>query len=135
MSFSMPIAAATFGLVSLVSLVSLGGCDRKSNASTESTSIPPAAPGELRVLAGEHGFSPSSLAIPKGAAGSLATVSFVRTTDQTCATEVVFPDLDIDKKLPLNEVVNVDVPVDKARTLSFQCGMGMYKGAVVVSSK
>jgi plastocyanin domain-containing protein len=113
-------------------LLGLGGCDKKSAASTESTSIGPAAPGELRVTAGEHGFSPGSLAIPKGPPGSLATVSFMRTTDQTCATEVVFPELDIKKALPLNEAVAINVPSDSARTLTFQCGMGMYKGAVLV---
>jgi plastocyanin domain-containing protein len=106
----------------------LWACDKKSDASVEVTG----APGELRVTAGEHGFSPSSLPLPKGGPGSLATVTFVRTTDQTCATEVVFPELDIKKTLPLNAPVTVDVPNDAARTLSFQCGMGMYKGALVV---
>jgi plastocyanin domain-containing protein len=62
-------------------------------------------------------------------------VSFVRTTDQTCATEVVFPDLGINQKLPLNQPVKVDVPTDAAKTLTFQCGMGMYKGSVVVTEK
>ena len=103
-------------------------CDKKSDARVEATG----APGELRVTAGEHGFSPPSLTLPKGAAGSLAMVTFVRTTDQTCATEVVFPELDIKKVLPLNAPVTVDVPNDAARTLTFQCGMGMYKGALVV---
>ena len=93
---------------------------------------PAAQPGELRVTASEHGFTPASLAIPKGAAGSSLTVSFVRTTDQTCATEVVFPELDIKKPLPLNQVVAINVPSDAARTLTFQCGMGMYKGALLV---
>jgi plastocyanin domain-containing protein len=130
MTFSMTAAAAIFGLGSFVSLASLGGCDKSSEASTGS--LPPAAPGELRVVASEHGFLPSSLPIPKGAPGSLATVSFVRTTDQTCATEVVFPELDIKKTLPLNELVAINVPSDSARTITFQCGMGMYKGAVLV---
>jgi plastocyanin domain-containing protein len=106
---------------------SLGGCDKKSEAGADL-----GAPGDLRVRAGEHGFSPTSMMLPKGAAGSLATVTFVRTTDQTCATEVVFPDLDIKKALPLNTPVTIDVPSDAPRTLSFQCGMGMYKGALVV---
>lgn len=90
------------------------------------------ATGELRVVSGEHGFVPSSLALPKGAAGSTATVTFVRTTDKTCATEVVFPELDVKKDLPLNQPVGIVVPTDNPRTLTFQCGMAMYKGALVV---
>jgi plastocyanin domain-containing protein len=87
------------------------------------------------VTASEHGFSPSSFKLAQGGPGSHSTVSFVRTTDQTCATEVVFPDLGIKKDLPLNEPVKVDVPTDTAKTLVFQCGMAMYKGAVVVTEK
>jgi len=86
------------------------------------------------VTAGEHGFTPTSLNVPSGGPGSHRTVTFVRTTDKTCATEVVFPDLNIEKKLPLNQVVPVDLPTDSAKTLTFQCGMAMYKGAVVVTA-
>jgi len=87
------------------------------------------------VTAGEHGFAPPSLKLPSGGPGSHTPVSFVRTTDKTCATEVVFPDLKIEQKLPLNEVVSVDLPTDGAKTLSFQCGMGMYKGSIVVTQR
>ena len=87
------------------------------------------------VTASEHGFTPSSIKLAAGGAGSHGTVTFVRTTDKTCATEVVFPDLNIEKKLPLNQVVPVDVPTDTAKTLTFQCGMAMYKGAVVVTAR
>jgi plastocyanin domain-containing protein len=87
------------------------------------------------VVANEHGFSPASLKLTQGGAGSHATVTFVRTTDRTCATAVVFPDLNLQRDLPLDKVVSVEVPTDSARTLSFQCGMGMYKGALVVTSK
>jgi plastocyanin domain-containing protein len=116
-------------VAALACTVVLVACDKRSDASDQ---VPPAAPGELRVTANEHGFSPPSLALPKGAAGSMATVTFLRTTDQTCATEVVFPDLDLKKSLPLNQAVAVQVPNDTPRSLSFQCGMGMYKGALVV---
>jgi plastocyanin domain-containing protein len=114
----------------ILALAALVACDRRSGASGEGA--PPAAPGELRVTAGEHGFAPSSLTVPKGPPGSMATISFVRTTDQTCATEVVFPDLDVKKELPLYLVVAVEIPGDAARTMTFQCGMGMYKGALLV---
>ena len=86
------------------------------------------------VTAGEHGFTPASLKLRAGGPGSHHAVTFVRTTDKTCATEVVFPDLKIEQKLPLNQVVSVDLPTDAEKTLTFQCGMAMYKGAVVVTS-
>ena len=34
--------------------------------------------------------------------------------------------------MPLNEPVVIEVPTTEARTLTFQCGMAMYKSAVVV---
>lgn len=130
---------AAWTVVALASLaLALGAaCDKRASGGTESSSGPAAsgpaaAPGQLRVTAGEHGFSPASLDLPKGAPGSTAAVTFVRVTDKTCATEVVFPDLNVKKDLPLNTPVTVDVPTDNARTLTFQCGMAMYKGALVV---
>jgi plastocyanin domain-containing protein len=108
------------------------GCSKNSEPSPESSSTSLASPGAARVAVGEHGFAPTSLVLPKGAAGSTAPVTFVRTTDQTCAKEVVFPDLGIKKDLPLNQPVTIDVPTDTSRTLAFQCGMAMYKGALVV---
>lgn len=76
-----------------------------------------------------EGFSPSSMAVAKGVP---LTLEFRRVSDQTCATKVVFPDLKIEKDLPLNEIVAIEVPTNEARTLVFQCGMGMYKSRVVV---
>ena len=112
--------AFTIGLVCL-------GCASCSKSSA-------AAGPQADVTASEHGFTPESLNVPAGGPGSHRSVTFVRTTDKTCATEVVFPDLKIEKKLPLNQVVPVDLPTDSAKTLSFQCGMGMYKGAIVVTA-
>ncbi|HEY8041693.1 MAG TPA: cupredoxin domain-containing protein [Polyangiaceae bacterium] len=118
-------AAVAWTLLALSVSVASGAC-KKSDASTT-----PMAD----VTASEHGFTPASLKLAQGGPGSHASVTFVRTTDKTCATEVVFPDLKIEQKLPLNQVVSVDVPTDKAGTLTFQCGMAMYKGALVVTEK
>jgi plastocyanin domain-containing protein len=110
------------------------GCDKKAEtgSSTASPEGPAQPSGGMRVVVGEHGFAPASLSVSKGAAGSTAPITFLRTTDETCAKEVVFPDLGIKKDLPLNTPVTVDVPADSARTLTFQCGMAMYKGTLVV---
>ena len=121
--FTRPMVACAAAL--MAALAGLGTACKKSDAST------PAAD----VTASEHGFSPPSLKLTQGGPGSHAAVTFVRTTDKTCATEVVFPELSLERKLPLNQVVSVEVPTDTARTLTFQCGMAMYKGALVVTSK
>jgi plastocyanin domain-containing protein len=117
-------ALLVFSLASSAAPVSLAACDRK-------TEISPMA----AVTATDHGFSPPSLALPQGAPGSHTTVTFVRTTDKTCATEVVFPSLKVEQKLPLDQVVSIEVPTDAVQTLTFQCGMGMYKGSLLVKAK
>lgn len=90
----------------------------------------PLPPGAIAVTADSKGFTPSSVTVKKGAPASLV---FTRTSDDTCATEVVFPDLNVKKDLPKGKPVTIDIPTDKEQKLTFQCGMGMYKSAVVVS--
>jgi hypothetical protein len=128
----VPIASAVFALAAVTALAA-PGCDKKSDAAPTPvpvSAMPVAAPGQLRVTADNHGFTPSSLTVP--ASSSHVTVQFIRTTDETCATEVVFPDLHIKQDLPLNQVVGVELPGGAGRTLHFQCGMGMFKGEIVV---
>lgn len=85
--------------------------------------------GHVAITASEDGFAPASITVKKG---SPLTLDFKRTSEKTCATEVVFPELKIEKPLPLGQVVSIDVPTDSDRTLTFQCGMAMYKSKVVV---
>lgn len=99
------------------------GCSKKENVS--------APTGPIAVTADEKGFTPSSVTVKKGAP---ATLVFTRTTDDTCATAVVFPELNVKKDLPKGQPVSITVPTDKERTLSFECGMGMFKSSVVVKS-
>jgi hypothetical protein len=92
----------------------------------------PAAPEgvqQTKVIADDKGFTPSRVEVQKGKPARLV---FVRTTEDTCAKEVVFPDLKMEKELPLRTAVNIDIPTGDARTLTFQCGMAMYKSAVVI---
>lgn len=81
------------------------------------------------VTVDEDGFHPSSITVAKGKPARLV---FTRTTDETCAKQVVFPELSLKKDLPLGEKVAIDVPTSEPRKLTFQCGMGMYKSSVVV---
>ncbi len=81
------------------------------------------------ITADGRGFHPSSVEISKG---QKTTLEFRRTSDETCATSVVLPDLKLEKALPLNQTVAIELPADVSSTLTFQCGMGMYHGKVVV---
>ncbi len=108
---------------SLGTLVS--GCNKKTDAAPAA-----AQTGPVAITVDGDGFKPSSVTFKKGAPASLV---FTRTVDDTCATEVVFPQLDIKKELPKNTPVTITVPTDKEQKLTFQCGMGMYKSSVVVS--
>lgn len=98
-------------------------------AACKDSSADDARSGTIAIKADEKGFTPPSVTLKKG---EKATLVFTRTSDQTCATEVVFPDLKIKKDLPLNTPVSIDVPTDTARSLTFQCGMAMFKGSIVV---
>jgi RND family efflux transporter MFP subunit len=82
----------------------------------------------MRVEIGEQGFVPDRLTLR---AGVPAQITFVRTTNNTCATEVVFPSLGVKRALPLNEPVTIEVTPARGE-LAFACGMDMLKGTVVV---
>jgi plastocyanin domain-containing protein len=117
-----------------VSIVVLAACNKTSaqdvGSSQNSAQAATVTDGQvLAVQVGEDGFSPNQVQVRRG---SKATLRFTRTTDKTCATAVVFPDLGINQPLPLNQAVDITVPSDQARTLTFQCGMGMYQSKVVV---
>jgi len=82
-----------------------------------------------KVMVTEQGFEPARVTVR---ARRPARITFVRTTDKTCATEVVFPTLDIKRALPLNEPVTIEFIPGETGDLSFACGMNMLRGVVVV---
>jgi cobalt-zinc-cadmium efflux system membrane fusion protein len=83
----------------------------------------------IRVTVSEKGFEPARVPLR---AGAPARLSFVRTTDATCATEVVIPSLAIKRLLPLNQPVDIEFTPDKPGDIAFACGMGMLSGTLVV---
>lgn len=115
-------------LVTVVALAGLGaaGCSKKADGAAPAA----VSTGPVAITVDGDGFKPSSVTFKKGTPGTLI---FTRTVDDTCATEVVFPQLSIKKELPKNTPVTITVPTDKEQKLTFQCGMGMYKSSVVVS--
>jgi hypothetical protein len=85
--------------------------------------------GAFKVLVTKDGFTPQEISYKKGQSLKLA---FYRADSENCADEIVFKDLNITKKLPVGEVVTIDVPTDKTGAITFACGMNMFKGKVIV---
>jgi plastocyanin domain-containing protein len=84
---------------------------------------------KARVEVDKMGFQPGSLTLKRG---QPAEITFVRKTDQTCATEVVFADYGVRRDLPLNQAVIVRFTPTKAGDFSFTCGMNMHRGKLIV---
>jgi membrane fusion protein, heavy metal efflux system len=82
-----------------------------------------------KVIVNEQGYEPAKVPLR---AGTPARITFVRTTDKTCGTEVVFPSLNIKRALPLNEPVVIEFTPGKSGDITFACGMNMLHGTVVV---
>jgi len=82
-----------------------------------------------KILVTEKGFDPGSVSLR---AGFPARLTFVRTTDKTCGTEVVFPSLNIRRALPLNEPVMIEFTPATSGEVAFACSANMLKGTIVV---
>ena len=98
-----------------------------SSASAAEASV--AGVQEITVNVNGSGFSPDSLSVKKG---QPVRISFKRDDQPTCADEVVFPALNIRKKLSANQTTIVELTPQKEGPLSFACGMNMMKGTLVV---
>jgi plastocyanin domain-containing protein len=79
---------------------------------------------------GNYGYNPASIRLKRGVP---AKVTFLRITESTCATEVVFADYGIRRDLPLNQAVTVSFTPRKAGEFVFTCGMNMHRGKLIVS--
>lgn len=83
---------------------------------------------EARVTVTATSFEPNRLTLR---AGVPARVTFTRTSDKTCATEVVFAALGIRRELPLGKAVTIEF-TPPSGGIAFACGMDMLRGSLVV---
>lgn len=86
----------------------------------------------LQVTVDDQGFHPANLKVQ---ANVPSKITFVRTSNKTCATTVVIPGYNIKRELPLNKSVTVELKPAKTGEVAFACGMGMLKGKLVVTDK
>lgn len=83
----------------------------------------------VKLFVTEDGFVPARVEIP---ADRPVTLVVTRTTDRTCATELVLKEHGINQALPLNQPIEIRFTPARAGELTYACGMDMYKGTLVV---
>ncbi len=77
-----------------------------------------------------NGYEPMNVAVP---ANRKITLAFLRSGEPNCGTKVVFPELGLTKEIPLGGMALVEIPPSPSGELRFTCGMGMYRGRLVIS--
>jgi hypothetical protein len=87
----------------------------------------PASAIEIKI--GPRGFEPASL---KLSANQPVKLVVTRDSQPNCGNRIVFPALGLTRDLPLGGSVVIELPALAAGELRFTCGMGMYKGLIVI---
>ena len=75
------------------------------------------------------GYSPDVVVVRKGVPVEL---DFYRDETSSCTEEVVFGDFQISRRLPAFETTTVRLTPERAGTFTFNCGMNMVRGKLVV---
>lgn len=118
-------------LIGLFEFILASACDRRAPAGVEAQPPPSASQASIRPIAisvDASGYHPDSV---RAAPGKQARLVFTRTSDEGCGHQLVFPTLTIQKDLPLNQPVTVDIAMPESGSIAFTCGMDMLRGAVV----
>lgn len=111
-----------------IAALALAGCGGGAQQATSDSAQPAAPAAEVAIQITDRGFEPARPVVKKG---QPVTLVFTRTTDQTCATDVMFPRLGTHFDLPMNQAVRVELPAGSVQdTMYFACGMNMITGMV-----
>ncbi|HSD90833.1 MAG TPA: cupredoxin domain-containing protein, partial [Kofleriaceae bacterium] len=83
----------------------------------------------LEITVTEQGFEPAEVKVPRDRP---VTLVFKRTTDKTCAKDIVISEGNVVKDLPLNQAVEVTLTFTSPGPVPYECGMHMIHGTIVV---
>lgn len=75
------------------------------------------------------GYTPNKILLKQGVPAKLV---FNRKDASSCFDEVVLPDFGVQRKLPVNKSLTIEVTPDKAGRYTYSCGMHMFFGEVIV---
>ena len=94
--------------------------------------LPAAAGGKIAMKVTGKGFEPEWIPAKKG---QPLTLAITRTTDKTCAREIIFQGQDGKTELPLNKTVEVTYTPKASGEIKFGCAMGMMVSGVLSVSE
>lgn len=75
------------------------------------------------------GYSPDTVVVKKGLP---VEIDFYRDEVSTCTEEVIFNDFKISRHLPAFKTTTVKLTPEREGTFTFNCGMNMVRGKLVV---
>ncbi len=98
-------------------------------ASTVASSGPRRAEQRVQIKVTSKGFEPARIQVK---AGSPVVLVVTRTTDRTCAKEIVIRDFGVHEPLPLEKPVTVSLTPQKPGKIRYACAMDMIAGTLTV---
>lgn len=139
--FTRIVAAVVIilGIISIESGLNLAGSPVSISRLVSSLSQPAAAIGStlaaastsdiITITAKDDGYEPK---VMHALANKKLTLSIVTQNTTSCARSMVFPDLNVEKILPVTGEVKVELPPQPAGfVLRYSCSMGMYTGQII----
>ncbi len=76
-----------------------------------------------------NGFEPWKV---RATRGKPLVLLVTRTTDETCATEIVIPEAGVTAPLPLGKTVRIEFTPSRSGELRYSCAMKMVQGVIDV---
>ena len=89
----------------------------------------PAEGEPVHITVTKNGYEPFRVQATRG---KPLTLVVTRTTDETCATEIVIPEANISKDLPLGQPVTITFTPERTGELRYSCAMAMFQGVIEV---
>ncbi len=83
----------------------------------------------VHITVTKNGYEPFRV---RATRGKPLTLVVTRTTDETCATEIVIPEANLSRDLPLGQPVTITFTPQKTGELRYSCAMKMFQGVIDV---
>lgn len=115
--------------VALAALIGFAAVARAGDKDKEAGKDAKKGPRTVEMKVTDKGYEPTPISVKKG---EPLRLRITRTTDETCAKDIILPDYGIEKELPLNKPVDVEFTPTKAGKLKYGCSMGMMIAGVLI---